>query len=121
MNESEIAKLKEKALFRYDFGDYGSQMKPELADDLLEAVKEIKALRSKLAITKDGFAVGLAEEVFYPESDGTVSCPVVLGCGGEFRAYRGDLQVSVEVSDCYASLETAHKEADRMKEKNDES
>ena len=77
---------------------------------------KIESLRKKLAITKDGYAVGLVDNVFHLEPDGTVSSRTVWARKWEFKACWGDHGPPVDVSDCYASLTTAMEVAEEMKE-----
>ena len=76
----------------------------------------IDSLRKKLAITKDGFAVGLRDEVFYPQSDGSVEVRNVWAYGGPYLACGDGNRLPVEVISCYASLERAHSAAQQAKD-----
>ena len=81
-----------------------------------ELIEEIESLRRKLAITKDGYAVGLGEEVFRPQSDGSAEVRTVWGCVRDYRAYRPGPEPAVKASDCYGSLTTVMEVAEEMKE-----
>ena len=105
-----VEKLNKMRTASYLLPDPGGEVARELID-------EIESLRKKLAITKDGYAVGLGEEVFRPQSDGSAEVRTVWGCVRDYRAYRpGREPSSVKASDCYASLTTAMEVAEEMKE-----
>lgn len=108
MNEARIAEL------RPDFGDK-NYVRARHLDEALDAVEK---LRSKLAITADGYAVGLADEVWHPQSDGQATHRTVWAYGGKLLAY-WDHGPPVPVSECCAALTTAMEVAEEMKKEND--
>ncbi len=103
-------KLNKMRTASYLLPDPGGEVARELID-------EVESLRRKLAITKDGYAVGLGEEVFLPKPDGSASCLTVLGGGGG-RLFKAswDHGPPVDVGDCYGSLTTVMEVAEELKE-----
>ena len=102
-------KLNKMRTASYLLPDPGGEVARELID-------EIESLRKKLAITKDGYAVGLGEEVFRPQSDGSVEARTVLADVVELKAYTVGYGSPVSVSEYYASLTTVMEVAEEMKE-----
>ncbi len=88
----------------------------ECVNEIVDKNIAIESLRKKLAITKDGYAVGLGEEVFRPQSDGSVEARTVLADVVELKAYTVGYGSPVSVSEYYASLTTAMEVAEEMKE-----